>query len=79
LLPRSLEKPTALVSPAAGISLFACPRRAIHADATLVAWAKQLGRDDAIELLESNLEQEKKADRLLTEIAESAVNQKAAA
>jgi len=36
-------------------------------------------RDDAIDFLEPNLEQEKKADRLLTEIAESAVNQKAAA
>jgi ferritin-like metal-binding protein YciE len=46
---------------------------------TLIAWAKQLGRDDAIRLLEANLEQEKKADRLLTEIAESAVNEKAAA
>jgi ferritin-like metal-binding protein YciE len=46
---------------------------------TLIAWAKQLGRDDAIRLLEANLEQEKKADRLLTEIAVSAVNEKAAA
>jgi ferritin-like metal-binding protein YciE len=36
---------------------------------TLIAWAKQLGRDHAIRLLEANLEQEKKADRLLTEIA----------
>ena len=46
---------------------------------TLIAWAKQLGRDDAIDLLQANLEQEKKADQLLSEIAESAVNQKAAA
>jgi ferritin-like metal-binding protein YciE len=46
---------------------------------TLIAWAKQLGRDDAIELLEANLEQEKNADRLLSEIAEAAVNQRAAA
>jgi ferritin-like metal-binding protein YciE len=46
---------------------------------TLIAWAKQLGRDDAIELLEANLEQEKNADKLLTEIAEAAVNQRAAA
>jgi ferritin-like metal-binding protein YciE len=46
---------------------------------TLIAWAKQLGRDDAIELLAANLEEEKHADQLLTEIAESAVNQKAAA
>lgn len=46
---------------------------------TLIAWAKQLGRDDAVGLLQANLEQEKKADQLLSEIAESAVNQKAAA
>ena len=46
---------------------------------TLISWAKQLGRDDAIELLEANLAEEKKADMLLTEIAEAAVNQRAAA
>ena len=46
---------------------------------TLIAWAKQLGRDDAVRLLEAILEQEKKADRLLTEIAETSVNEKAAA
>lgn len=46
---------------------------------TLITWAKQLGRDDAIELLQGNLEQEKHADKLLTEIAEATVNQRAAA
>jgi ferritin-like metal-binding protein YciE len=46
---------------------------------TLIAWAKHLGRDDAIDLLEANLEEEKNADRLLSQIAETAVNQKAAA
>ena len=46
---------------------------------TLIAWAKQLGRDEAIRLLGENLEQEKHADRLLTEIAELAVNRRAAA
>ena len=46
---------------------------------TLIAWAKQLGHDDAAELLEATLKEEKHADQLLTEIAESAVNQKAAA
>jgi ferritin-like metal-binding protein YciE len=46
---------------------------------TLIAWAKQLGKEDAIDLLEANLEEEKNADRLLTEIAEETVNQKAAA
>ncbi len=46
---------------------------------TLIAWAKQLGRDDAIQLLEANLEEEKNADMLLSQIAEAAVNEKAAA
>jgi ferritin-like metal-binding protein YciE len=46
---------------------------------TLIAWAKQLGHDDAVALLEANLEEEKKADQLLSEIAETAVNQRAAA
>ena len=46
---------------------------------TLIAWAKQLGRDDAIEFLEANLKEEKNADMLLSKIAEATVNQKAAA
>lgn len=46
---------------------------------TLIAWARQLGLDDAIELLEASLEEEKHADALLTKIAEAAVNRKAAA
>ena len=46
---------------------------------TLIAWSKQLGRDDASELLEANLEEEKNADMLLSQIAEAAVNEKAAA
>jgi ferritin-like metal-binding protein YciE len=45
---------------------------------TLIAWAKRLGHGDAANLLEENLAQEKHADELLTEIAESSVNQKAA-
>lgn len=46
---------------------------------TLIAWAKQMRRDDAIELLEANLEEEKHADKLLTALAEAVVNRKAAA
>jgi ferritin-like metal-binding protein YciE len=46
---------------------------------TLIAWAKQLGHDDVVSLLEKNLEQEKHADELLTQIAENSANQKAAA
>jgi ferritin-like metal-binding protein YciE len=46
---------------------------------TLIAWAKQLGRDGAIKFLQENLEEEKKANMLLTKIAEGAVNKQAAA
>jgi ferritin-like metal-binding protein YciE len=46
---------------------------------TLIAWAKQLRRNEAIDLLEANLEEEKHADRLLSQIAETVVNRKAAA
>ena len=46
---------------------------------TLIAWAKQLGREDAVPLLEANLKEEKHADDLLSQIAEFAVNQQAAA
>ena len=46
---------------------------------TLIAWAKQLGKQDAASLLEQNLKEEKHADELLTKIAERSANQKAAA
>lgn len=46
---------------------------------TLIAWARQIGQDEAIDLLEASLEEEKNADRLLSAIAVSAVNRKAAA
>ena len=45
---------------------------------TLVAWAELLGLDDAMELLNETLAQEKKADQLLTSIAENGVNEAAA-
>jgi ferritin-like metal-binding protein YciE len=45
---------------------------------TLIAWAKQLGHGNAVKLLEQNLKQEKHADELLTQIAESSANRKAA-
>ncbi len=46
---------------------------------TLIAWAKQIGLDGAVDLLKANLAEEKHADDLLSEIAEASVNQKAAA
>ena len=45
---------------------------------SLIAWAKQLGRNDAAKLLEQTLNEEKAADRKLTTIAESKVNLRAA-
>ncbi len=45
---------------------------------TMVAWAKQLGMNDAASLLEETLEQEHNADRTLTEIAEGSLNREAA-
>ena len=40
---------------------------------TLVAWAKQLGRDDCAEVLAENLDEEKGADMTLSDIAERVI------
>ena len=45
---------------------------------SLIAWAKRLGRNDCANLLEQNLQEEKAADKKLTDIAESKVNLRAA-
>lgn len=45
---------------------------------TLVAWAKQLGRNDCASVLQETLEEEKATDQKLTSMAESKVNRKAA-
>jgi ferritin-like metal-binding protein YciE len=44
---------------------------------SLIAWARQLGRDDCAALLQQNLEEEKAADEKLTGLAER-INQAAA-
>jgi len=44
----------------------------------MVAMANQLGMKDAAKLLEQTLEEEKKTDQLLNQIALSSVNKKAA-
>ncbi|MCL6261007.1 ferritin-like domain-containing protein [Aquiflexum sp. TKW24L] len=44
---------------------------------SLVAMAKKMGHDEAAKLLEQTLEEEKKADQLLSKIAEKEVNEKA--
>jgi len=45
---------------------------------TLVAWAKQLGRDECAALLLQNLDEEKATDRKLNTLAESRLNRRAA-
>jgi ferritin-like metal-binding protein YciE len=45
---------------------------------TLIAWAKQLGRQDVVSLLQQTLEEEKATDKKLTSVAEASVNRKAA-
>jgi ferritin-like metal-binding protein YciE len=45
---------------------------------TLIAWARELGRNDCAQLLQQNLEEEKAADQKLTAMAESRVNRQAA-
>jgi ferritin-like metal-binding protein YciE len=45
---------------------------------TLIAWANELGMVEAAKLLEQTLEQEKKADKKLNDIALREVNRKAA-
>jgi ferritin-like metal-binding protein YciE len=45
---------------------------------TLIAFAKQLGRQDCASVLEETLQEEKATDQKLTALAESRVNRKAA-
>jgi ferritin-like metal-binding protein YciE len=45
---------------------------------TLVAWARDMGHNDAADLLEQTLQEEKAADQKLTTIAEGGINQEAA-
>lgn len=45
---------------------------------SLIAWAKQLGRNDCASVLQKTLDEEKATDRKLTTLAESKVNIRAA-
>ena len=62
--------------------LIASGQRAEHyemaAYGTLVAWARAMGHDEAAELLEQTLEEEKATDEKLTALAEGGINQEAA-
>src|ERR1043166_1412615 len=62
--------------------LIAAGQRAEHyemaAYGTLVAWARGMGHTEGADLLQETLEEEKAADKKLTSIAESGINQEAA-
>ena len=45
---------------------------------SLIAWAKQLGRNDCASILQKTLDEEKATDKKLTSLAESTVNLRAA-
>ena len=62
--------------------LIAAGQRAEHyemaAYGTLVAWARAMGHDDAADLLQENLDEEKAADEKLSALAEGGINEVAA-
>ena len=68
--------------PTLDASIIAAGQRAEHyemaAYGTLAAWARAMGHDDAAELLEQTLEEEKAADEKLSALAEGGLNREAA-
>jgi ferritin-like metal-binding protein YciE len=69
-------------SPALDAGLLAAAQAVEHYEisryGTLKTWASELGLKDALSLLDATLQEEKKTDATLTEIAETVVNQEAA-
>ncbi len=63
-------------------SLIAAGQRAEHyemaAYGTLVAWARAMGHDEAADLLQQILDEEKATDEKLSQLAEGGINQEAA-
>ena len=47
-------------------------------DGSLIAWARQLGRNDYASVLQKTLDEERATDKKLTTLAESRVNLRAA-
>jgi ferritin-like metal-binding protein YciE len=70
-------------SPALDAGLLAAAQAVEHYEitryGTLKTWASELGLDEAVELLDATLQEEKETDEELTELAESSVNQHAEA
>jgi ferritin-like metal-binding protein YciE len=69
-------------SEAADASLVAAAQAVEHYEivryGTLKTWAQELGMSEAEQLLDQNLQEEKKTDQLLTQVAEARANKKAA-
>lgn len=63
-------------------SLIAAAQRVEHyeiaAYGSLVAWARSMGHDEAADLLQQNLDEEKSADETLSGLAEKGINRAAA-
>lgn len=70
-------------SPALDAGLLAAAQAVEHYEisryGTLIAWAEELGLDDAVSLLQQTLDEEEATDDALTEIAKTAINQQAEA
>jgi ferritin-like metal-binding protein YciE len=70
-------------SPALDAGLLAAAQAVEHYEisryGTLRAWAEELGLNQAVELLQETLQEEEATDEALTEIAKSAINQRAEA
>jgi len=70
-------------SPALDAGLLAAAQAVEHYEisryGTLKTWAQELGLEEAVKLLDATLAEEKKTNELLTELAESSVNQHAEA
>lgn len=68
-------------SPALDAALLAAAQAVEHYEisryGTLKSWAQHMGLDQAVELLDETLEEEKRTDETLTELAEAAVNEEA--
>jgi ferritin-like metal-binding protein YciE len=68
--------------PVQDAALIACAQAVEHYEiaryGAMIAWARQLGMDDAAELLQQTLDEEKQSDQRLNEIAEGAANPQAA-
>jgi len=62
-------------------AIIACAQAVEHYEitryGTLIAWARQLGRDDCAEILTETLVEEKAADHKLTALAEAGINAEA--